>query len=237
MEQIIDRYGLLKRTIERLSVIHDTDKNITTGKNKLLFTVNGEQFELIKSVDKLTGSKKTILEGVNNTMKPVILYQDDSDRFTDNDIAVLTMNLDRYFVSETLKFPGKYAICNSYYYTRPLLEALGLDLTYLYGCAADEKQQKSEAIILLFIAEDKISGEKSVAVFIIKDDCIEILRFRLKDKNTISLRIDGSSDCESYELKYAGNTPEMLKNSVEMLIADFDRLVPASGEISFLGEQ
>ena len=56
MEEKIDRYSLLEKALDRLSIIHDTDKAITTGKNKLCFTLNGEQFELIKSSDKVTGN-------------------------------------------------------------------------------------------------------------------------------------------------------------------------------------
>ena len=99
MEEKIDRYRLLESVMDRLSIVHDTDKTISAGKNKLCFTVNGELFELLKSSDKITGSRKTILEGVNNTMKPIILYQDDEDRFTNNDVDRLVMNLDNQLLS------------------------------------------------------------------------------------------------------------------------------------------
>lgn len=235
MEEKFDRYRLLESALERLSVIHNTEKNITTGKNKLCFTVNGEDFELIKSVDKVTGNRKTILEGVTNTMKPVVLYQDDSDRFTDKDIVTVTVNLDRYFVNEKLLFPRKYAICNRYYYVKPLLAALGLDLDYLYGCAAIQKHYEDDAIILMFLAEKGAGEEKSGAIFIVKDSSIEIIRFVFGPGNT-TVSIRNSPDAESYELEYAGSTPEMLKSSIEMLITDFSLLVPASGTITFKGD-
>lgn len=231
MEEKIDRYGLLEKALDRLSIIHDTDKAITTGKNKLCFTLNGEQFELIKSSDKVTGNRKTILEGVENTMKPVVLYQDDEDRFNDKDVDRLTISLDRYFIIEKLGMPERFAVCNSYYYTKPLLERLGIDLFYLFGCAIEESQAWAKGIILFFITEDK----ESVYIFIIKNTCIEIMRFYVKRKNAMPARFDRNSGGENYELEYEGSTPETLKTSVEMLITEFSALLPASGKIFFYG--
>lgn len=231
MEEKIDRYGLLEKALDRLSIIHDTDKAITTGKNKLCFTLNGEQFELIKSSDKVTGNRKTILEGVENTMKPVVLYQDDEDRFNDKDVDRLTISLDRYFIIEKLGMPERFAVCNSYYYTKPLLERLGIDLFYLFGCAIEESQAWAKGIILFFITEDK----ESVYIFIIKNTCIEIMRFYVKRKNAMPARLDRNSGGENYELEYEGSTPETLKTSVEMLITEFSALLPASGKIFFYG--
>ena len=235
MEEKIDRYRLLESVMDRLSIVHDTDKTISTGKNKLCFTVNGELFELLKSSDKITGSRKTILEGVNNTMKPIILYQDDEDRFTNNDVDRLVMNLDRYFISERLGMPEKLAVCNAYYYTKPLLEALGIDLYYIFGCAREEIHAAEGGIPLLFLAENHARKETCVCVFFIKNTCIEIMRFYVKRKNAMPARLDRNSGGENYELEYEGSTPETLKTSVEMLITEFSALLPASGKIFFYG--
>ena len=232
MEEKIDRYSLLEKALDRLSIIHDTDKAITTGKNKLCFTLNGEQFELIKSSDKVTGNRKTILEGVENTMKPVILYQDDEDRFNYKDVDRLTISLDRYFIIEKLGMPERFAVCNSYYYTKPLLERLGIDLFYLFGCAKEESQAWAKGIILLFITEDK----ESVYIFIIKNTCIEIMKVSMKRKKTNISNNARSLDGESYELRYEGSTPDTIKTSVEMLITELQDLHPASGKISFYGD-
>ena len=231
MEEKIDRYSLLEKALDRLSIIHDTDKAITTGKNKLCFTLNGEQFELIKSSDQVTGNRKTILEGVENTMKPVVLYQDDEDRFNDKDVDRLTISLDRYFIIEKLGMPERFAVCNSYYYTKPLLERLGIDLFYLFGCAKEESQAWAKGIILFFITEDK----ESVYIFIIKNTCIEIMRFYEKHEKSTPAKLDRNSGGETYELEYAGSTPETLKTSIEMLITEFPYLLPASGKIVFYG--
>lgn len=236
MEQKIDRYTLLMNVLERLSIVHDTDKVIRKGKNKLCFTLNGEAFELLKTSDKLTGKSKSIFEGANNTMKPVILYQDNEDRFTDNDVSRLTISLDRYFLSEKLGLPEKYAVCNSYYYTKSLLGALGLDLSYLLGCAKEQGKAVSDAIVLLFLAENKEKKEVSAAVFIFKNNCIEVMRFKLEPCNSAKLKLKQGSHGESYEIEYVGSTPETLKDSVEMLIGEFNKLFPASGKINFLGD-
>ena len=235
MEEKIDRYRLLESVMDRLSIVHDTDKTISTGKNKLCFAVNGERFELLKSSDKITGSRKTILEGVNNTMKPIILYQDDEDRFTGKDVDRIVMSLDRYFISERLGMPEKLAVCSSYYYTKSLLKALGIDLYYLFGCAREETHADTDGIPLLFLAENSARKETCVCIFIIKDTCIEIMRFYVKHEKSTPAKLDRNSGGETYELEYAGSTPETLKTSIEMLITEFPYLLPASGKIVFCG--
>ena len=61
------------------------------------------------------------------------------------------------------------------------------------------------------------------------------MKFYVSRKNTMPAKLGRNSGGERYELEYAGSTPETLKTSVEMLIAEFPALLPASGRIIFYG--
>lgn len=225
MARIYSRPVFVNEALKRLSLIHSTDFKTVSGKNKLTFELNGEKFEIQKSVDKTLGKRKTIVEGCDNNMIPVILYQSEDDCFTDRDLEELVCALDHYFIVERIEESGAMAICNRYYYISQLLQWLGYDLETFYGEAS---MANGDAIILMFLAKNKNDKDQSVVFFVFDNYEVQIPIFKYSTKN-ILLNIEDNNKTSDIVIEYAGNSPENILTTVKQYLDKYYNLVPYEG--------
>ena len=231
------RYDLIREALDRLSLLHSSDFRIISGKNKLTFELNGEYFEVLKSIDKTMKKCKTIVEGCDNNMIPIILYQSDSDLFTDRDVEEMVCGLDHYFIHERIKEKPSLAVCNKYSYLSDLLSKHGYDLETLMGEAAQSTSSNSEdnTIFLTFKAVS-VSRDYSIIVFFVLEDYqVRILKFSYDESEYLDL--DDNNFINELIIEYEDNDPEEITSAVSHFLTGYESLIPYKGIFTYLEEE
>ena len=231
------RYDLIREALDRLSLLHSSDFRIISGKNKLTFELNGEYFEVLKSIDKTMNKCKTIVEGCDNNMIPIILYQSDSDLFTDRDVEEMVCGLDHYFIHERIKEKPSLAVCNKYSYLSDLLSKHGYDLETLMGEAAQSTSSNSEdnTIFLTFKAVS-VSRDYSIIVFFVLEDYqVRILKFSYDESEYLDL--DDNNFINELIIEYEDNDPEEITSAVSHFLTGYESLIPYKGIFTYLEEE
>ena len=237
MTRYYSRYDLIREALDRLSLLHSSDFRIISGKNKLTFELNGEYFEVLKSIDKTMNKCKTIVEGCDNNMIPIILYQSDSDLFTDRDVEEMVCGLDHYFIHERIKEKPSLAVCNKYNYLSDLLSKHGYDLETLMGEAAQSTSSNSEdnTIFLTFKAVS-VSRDYSIIVFFVLEDYqVRILKFTYDESE--SLDLDDNNFINELIIEYEDNDPEEITSAVSHFLTGYESLIPYKGIFTYLEEE
>lgn len=231
------RYDLIREALDRLSLLHSSDFRIISGKNKLTFELNGEYFEVLKSIDKTMNKCKTIVEGCDNNMIPIILYQSDSDLFTDKDVEEMVCGLDYYFIHERIKEKSSLAVCNKYNYLSNLLSKYGYDLEMLIGEATQSTSSNPEdnTIILTFKAVS-VSRDYSIIVFFVLEDYqVRILKFAYDELEYLDL--DDNNFINELIIEYEDNDPEEITSAVSHFLTGYQNLIPYKGIFTYLEKE
>ena len=231
------RYDLIREALDRLSLLHSSDFRIISGKNKLTFELNGEYFEVLKSIDKTMNKCKTIVEGCDNNMIPIILYQSDSDLFTDRDVEEMVCGLDTYFIHERIKEKPSLAVCNRFNYISDLLSKHGYDLETLIGEAAQSTSSGPEdnSIILTFKAVNVSMDYSIIFFFILEDYKIRILKFTYDESELLDL--DDNNLINELVIEYEDNDPEEITSAVSHFLTGYKGLIPYKGTFTYLKKE
>lgn len=238
MTRYYSRYDLIREALDRLSLLHSSDYRIISGKNKLTFELNGEYFEVLKSIDKTMNKCKTIIEGCDNNMIPIILYQSDSDLFTDRDVEEMVCGLDHFFIHERIKEKSSLAMCNRYYYLSDFLGKYGYDLETLFGEAQESLSQDEEdsSIVLMFKAYDVCPDFTYIVFFVIEDYQLSILIFDYNREDSI-VYLDDIEIESSLFIEYADKDKEEIYAAADRFLARFNKLVPYKGKYTYLKKE
>ena len=111
----------LEKCQERLSKMY-TVKFTNTGKNKVYFSVNEDEFLVTKDKSWSPGLVKTIVE--DGHMFPCVLeIRDDPPEYTFSDVDKLVEHIDEYFVTEA-GLSKAWALCNRAYYLDSVFKML-----------------------------------------------------------------------------------------------------------------
>ena len=238
MTRYYSRYDLIREALDRLSLLHSSDYRIVSGKNKLTFELNGEYFEVFKSIDKTMNKCKTIVEGCDNNMIPIILYQSENDLFTDKDVEEMVCGLDNFFISERIRHNPSFAICNRYYYLSDFLAKYSYDLETLFGEAQSDNfiSKEDNSIILMFKAYDNCSDFTYIIFFVIEDYQLNILVFDYNIENSI-VYLDDIEIKSSLLIEYANKDKEEISAAADQFLARFNKLVPYKGKYTYLKKE
>jgi hypothetical protein len=99
---------LVSEIMNRLRLVHDVSEDYVIGKNKISFTINGQEATLNKC--KEGNVKQTILEC--GYMFPCAFINSNDKKYTELEKLKLIQALDEYFIKEIGLNPKKASICN-----------------------------------------------------------------------------------------------------------------------------
>lgn len=238
MTRYYSRYDLIREALNRLSLLHTSDYRIISGKNKLTFELNGEYFEVFKSIDKTMNKCKTIVEGCDNNMIPIILYQSENDLFMDKDVEEMVCGLDNFFISERIKQHSSFAICNRYYYLSDFLAKYGYDLETLFGeiQSKESLNEENSSIVLMFKAYDICPDFTYIVFFVLEDYQLSILVFDYDKDNSI-VYLDDIEIKNSLIIEYTDKDKEEISAPADQFLARFSKLVPYKGKYTYLKKE
>lgn len=169
---------------ERLKLLHHVLPGFTVGKNKLVFEMDNHKVIVFHDSDKVLKTRKTIVEVEDSFCSPIILNQDEKERFVESDIEKLVCGLDSYFLDEVLGMP-KMAFCNRFYFAKDVFPALlGITeedfLYYLAYEAGDSESMNADLAgndLIIFLKGCSEAGLSKIFMFILSDYELKVTVF------------------------------------------------------------
>lgn len=180
MNETLSGARLIEETQKRLALVHNLDPKIRSSKNKLIFGVNGYDFELCRSIDKIKGVRKAVCECPSLDFFPVVFTPVNEDTYTEADVELLTSSIDAYFIETALGLSSKSAICNRVFFLENALKPLGIiDFpAFLAGEAVlqakERPDEEGSRIILAVRAEEKDESGAKLLLLFLEDFSLEI---------------------------------------------------------------
>ena len=223
MNQTLSGAQLIEETQRRLALVHDIDPKIRTSKNKLLFGVNGYDFELCRSIDKVKGIRKAVCECPSLDFFPVVFNPVDEDTYTEADVELLTNSIDTYFIETVLGLSPKSAICNRVYYLESALKPLGIDdfPAFLAGEVILQAEQRPEEedsrIILAIRAEEKDAPAAKLLLLFLDDFSLEIQVLDFPGNSLVNADDYEEDDIKSFYFPFSYD----FEASIELFFSQF----------------
>ena len=223
MNQTLSGAQLIEETQRRLALVHYIDHKIRTSKNKLLFGINGYDFELCRSIDKVKGVRKAVCECPSLDFFPVVLNPVDEDTYTEADVELLTNSIDTYFIETVLGLSPKSAICNRAFCLDRALKPLGIKdfPAFLAGEAVLQAEQrpdeKGSRIILAVKAEEKDAPAAKLLLLFIDDYSLEIQVLDFPGNSLVNADDYEEDDIKSFYFPYTYD----FETSIELFFSQF----------------
>ena len=223
MNETLNGAQLIEETQKRLALVHDIDTKIRTSKNKLLFCVNGYDFELCRSTDKIKGVRKAVCECPGLDFFPVVFTPMEEDTYTEADVELLTSSIDTYFIETVLGLSPKSAICNRAFCLNRALKPLGIEdfQVFLAGEAVLQAEQRPEEegsrIILAVKAEERETPAAKLLLLFLDDYSLEIQVLDFPGNSLVDADDYDEDDIKSFYYPYSYD----FEASVELYFRQF----------------
>lgn len=223
MNQTLSGAQLIEETQKRLALVHDIDPKIRTSKNKLLFGVNGYDFELCRSIDKVKGVRKAVCECPSLDFFPVVFNPVDEDTYTEADVELLTNSIDTYFIETVLGLSPKSVICNRAFCLDRALKPLGIEdfPSFLAGEAVLQAEQRpgeeGSRIILAVKAEEKDAPAAKLLLLFLDDFSLEIQVLDFPGNSLVNADDYEEDDIKSFYFPFSYD----FEASIELFFSQF----------------
>lgn len=223
MNQTLSGAQLIEETQRRLALVHDIDPKIRTSKNKLLFGVNGYDFELCRSIDKIKGVRKAVCECPDLDFFPVVFTPMEEDTYTEADVELLTSSIDTYFIETVLGLSPKSAICNRAFCLNRALKPFGIEdfQSFLAGEAVLQAEQRPEEegsrIILAIRAEEKNAPAVKLLLLFLDDFSLEIQVLDFPGNSLVNADDYEEDDIKSFYFPFSYD----FEASIELFFSQF----------------
>lgn len=234
MNSTLNGAQLIEETQKRLALVHGINPKIRTSKNKLIFSVNGHDFELCRSVDKIKGVRKAVCECPGLDFFPVVFTPMDEDTYTEADVELLTSSIDAYFIETVLGLSPKFAICNRVYCLENALTPLCIDdfPSFLAGEAVLQAEQRPDEegsrIILAVKAEEKDAPAAKLLLLFLDDYSLEIQVLDFPGNSLVDVDEYEEDDIKSFYFTYSYD----FEASVDLFFSQFASLCLLNHKIS-----
>ena len=209
MNETLNGAQLIEETQKRLALVHSVDPKIRASKNKLIFGVNGYDFELCRSIDKVKGVRKAVCECLSLDFFPVVFTPVDEDTYTEADVELLTSSIDAYFIETALDLSPKSAICNRIYFLESALKPLGIDdfPTFLAGEAVlqakERPNEEGSRIILAVRAEERETPAAKLLLLFLEDFSLEIQVLDFPGNSLVNVDDYDEDDIKSFYFPFS----------------------------------
>ena len=216
---------------KRLNILYDVDDTYEISKNKVTFTVNGNDVQIQKDNDKESKKKKIII--THTDMFPYAFYLD-NDKFAEKEVIGAVNSIDCFYTELLGLDPVKQSLCSRYNALKwALLPCFVTNfsdekeitkvqeelLNYLAYEIVNKKDSSNELLIYLSCQDIETDREDKFFLFAAGLDKLTIYLINYDTENNKLL--DSEEEIESYDFPYDKYPDQIMLSAVKKLIKKY----------------